>query len=408
MELKLDGKTLLAFVIIGAVLVLMFRPPTQSINPWPSPSPTTQPTTPTHEASQLQFTGIDYVTRGSITSVDVDVFKVSSTGTVAFLTDKMENIAANSAPEQGVLYYNEGDTLILHIEDDADPSGGEDYYDGWYVATLRVGETVYNLDFSCLQMISSRPYVYKLIGRGPATNQRVAYTSGTTKYWDVGQLAIIPRTDDASLDQYLVWSGTTMAKMENGTTEVDTQAEQTSDVTWTTDDEDLKYVINVDTTNLAYGAPVYWISSNGEFQYAPTIMFVSTNMTSIGVSHFTEQGWEPVALSTLTAEKMFMKIITPAEYPTLIPSQGGKSTATIIIPVDASAATGSTAYCFKIWLNDGQIVGNSRLGAPSVSIPTSYGVSGYGLAGINNDETVTVSSGAGATETLYGDVTLPA
>jgi hypothetical protein len=332
-------------------------------------------------------------------------------GVFNFLTSA-DNKAGDSSPEQGSTYFAEGTELIFHLEDDSDPTNGEDYYDRWYYTPgLANGGSVYRIDETNLQIVSTDPYTYRVVSQGDFVSNIYWAEGSTANYWDIGTLSIVPRIDDVGLDQYLIWGGTEMAKMTDGTTEIDTQDEQTADVTFTTDSNTLKVLLEVDTISLAYGVGQYTISKDGEFQRRPTVIIFSTNCTSISVSDLIADKWNLISKPELTGDVAFYKVIDPerdSDYAGLIPSQGDYATATIEIPIETAAATGSAGHDIAIWMNDLQLLSNVAVGAPSVSIPTAYGVQGYGLAATINDETFTVSSNAPATMVLYGDFTLPA
>jgi hypothetical protein len=377
-------------------------------------TPTTIPTSPPppppagYSAAQLQWQMRNEITQGAITTADLEV-TLAVNGIFDFLT-LADSKAGDSSPEQGGTFFAEGDELILHLEDDSDPTNGEDYYDRWYyIPSIASGGGVYRLDSNHLQVVSTSPtYTYRVVSHGELVGN-VQRTAGDTEYWDIGTLTILPRIDDVGLDQYLMWGGTTMAKMTDGTTEVDTQSEQTSDVTFTTDDNDLSLYLEVDTVSLAFGDVQYTVSVDGEFQRRPTVAIFSTNCTAISVSALASEGWVLIQDPRLTGDRAFYKVITVNEYPGLIPQAGKYAKTTINIPVETSAAAGSTAFDAAIWLNDFQLVSDVAVGSPSVSLPSSYGmIQGYGLAAMINDETFTVSSNAPATMTLIGDFTLPA
>lgn len=340
------------------------------------------------------------VTGAAITAADVSIFRATN-GVFDFLT-AVDTKDGDSSPEQGAAFMAENDVVIVLIEDDADPSGGEDYYDRWYATNVKEGSTVYRISDANLQVVQSSPYKYRWNGSGVAVGT-VHWTSGTTNYWDIGRLTVCPRTDDASLDQYMQWGGTTMASMTDGTTEIATSAAGT-DVTLTTDVEDFKISLICDTASLAYAVPQYTISQQGEFQARKTYIMIATNCTAVSTSILMSEGWKVVSMSTLYANKAFYK-----EVSEIIPANGDKFSVTINIPFDVSAAAASTGYSLAYWCNDVQLESSVAGGAPTTSVPTVYGgVADYGIAAINNDETMTASSGIGATMTLLGEFTTAA
>lgn len=79
-------------------------------------------------AAALQWTARNKITRASITTPDV-TFIVANDGVFDFMT-LYDYKASDSAPEQSNEIFAEGAEIIAMIEDDADPSGGTDYYDG--------------------------------------------------------------------------------------------------------------------------------------------------------------------------------------------------------------------------------------------------------------------------------------
>jgi len=261
---------------------------------------------------------------------------------------------------------------------------------------------------ACLAVSSSSPtYKYTISSNGVDSGSRVHWTSGTTNYWDCGKLDIIPRTDDASLDLYLTWGGTTMSKITDGATEITNQALQAAagtDVTLATDDEDFKVLIDIDTTNLAYGVPMYTVSALGKLEERLTAIMIFTNCTTVSVGHLEDGGWKVIDHPGLTSARGFYKML---DLTSNIPASGQKMSYTVTIPFDVSAS-GAAGYDLSVSLNDDQLESNVAIGAPTTTIPTVYGgIVGYGIAAINCDEVPAIAAGIQtlASRTIYGDFT---
>ena len=367
--------------------------------PQPSPTPGA-----VHEAAAIQFSVVNYVTKASITAANtkVDIWKVAPDGTIDFLS-KVQQVSVDSDPEQSTRTFAEGDTLILHVSSDVDPTGGTDHYDGWYYVTLRVGEPVRFFDPSLLEVVSTSPtykYRFKPGVAGQPTGDVVQYTSGTTNYWGLGALYVYPRISAANLDAYLLYGGTVMASVTDGSSWVDTQAEQTADVTLASDDEKLIVKLDAGATNLCFGVPMITISSNGQLQKRVAVIIFATNATAIGTQKLFDKGWKQINDNTLTTEKAFYKVIPPQ-----IPVSGSKWSLDIEIPIDASALSAGTAYSAKIWIIDFQLEDNVAIGSVSTTVPTAYGVGEYGLDSMIYPRAYSTSSGASTGMVLYGDWT---
>jgi hypothetical protein len=314
-------------------------------------------------------------------------------------------VQSNSAPEQGTTFFAEGAKLIIHIEDDSNVTNYDENYDRWYHTELRDGNSVYKLTKSQLSAVSTSPYKYTVSSGGESSGSVVHWTSGTTNYWDVGKLAIYPRLDNDDLTVAINYGATCLASMTDGITEVDTQGEETADATLATDTDVLTFSITPDRIDGVWGLPFYSISQNGEFQERVVGIIISSNMTALKMRD--GKGWNSLGSNLLYAESGFYTTWeTPDSY---IPTAGSKMpTISITIPLDCSGGTGSTAYSIKLWINEFALQSNVASGQMSTSMPTVYGIADFGPTAPFADETFTTSSGAGATETLLADITLPA
>jgi len=406
------------YIVIGALILIAalwsfqiwpfdkpFTPPEGGqggIFPGPGPSPP-DPVGPTHGAAALQFTVTNAITGAAQASgaTDVDVLKVGADGTIDFLDASGRSSDVDSDPEQTGATYAEGTTVLIHANSDIDSTGGAENYGGWYYVKLVVGEPVRKLSPDILQVVQSNPtYKYKIISDGAPTGDTVQRTSGTTEYWGIGALATTPRCTAANLDVSASHGATSLSSITDGSS-WDATTTGTSDVTFTTTSEKFWIKLDGGQTDTSYGVDLNYVSSIGEFVSRGAYIIVSTDMTTIGVSALLDKGWGIVADSTLTDEKAFYKKIVPQ-----IPLRGNEFELDIEFPVDASAATTSTQYYFKVWLLDFQDLDNLKIGSTSSSVPTAYGMVGeFGPDTVIFAKAYSTSSGAGSGQVLSWVIT---
>lgn len=397
---------LIAIVVVFGYLILsgsITLPSMPSGGPGVPTLPGGTPTTPTpptvtREAAAIQFTVIDGISSSAITSTNtkVNIIKAGSDGVIDFLNSVVRTTSVDSDPEQTGATYAQGDTLILHVSCDVDATGGTDYYDSWFYVNLVEGSPIRKLTDGCLSQVQSSPtYKYKLVSDGPATGSTVQYTSGTTNYWGIGALPVTPRTSAANLDISASHGATSLSSVTDGST-WDTTTSGSEDVDFTTTSESIWVKLDAGATNIAYGCPMYTLSSIGQFQRRDAFLLFSTNMTTIGVQKLKDKAWKVVQDSTLTSEKAFYY-----KLPALVPLKGNDFEKDFEIPVDASAAGSSSGYYFKAWCLDFQLEDNVAIGSTSSSVPSAYGMIGeFGLDAIIFARAYSTSSGAGANQVL--------
>lgn len=191
--------------------------------------------------------------------------------------------------------------------------------------------------------------------------------------------------------------------MTDGSSWDDDDGDIVANATLASTDENLYFEVIAGATNIGWGWPEFVITRNGEFKIYESVIIVSTTMTAIDVSGLQNEGFRQISDNTLTAEKAFYKVITP-QYTT----KGSKMDFNVKIPVDSSAATGSTAYVFKIWIIDFQNVESVEIGSVTTSAPTAYGfVTAYGPGVMIYAKAYSTSSGAGAGHVLKSYLTTP-
>ena len=373
---------------------------------WGTTPPEAPPTTPTgRDPATLQVTFQNSITQASISgaTTTLDVTAVVN-GVVDFLT-KSEALSVASAPDQAALFYSEGETLIFHCDSDTDATGGADHYDAWYYATLTEGTNVCYFTPACVSVRSSSPtYTYNFLGGGVATGHKVKYTAGLTPYWDLGVMYLTPRVNKTNLDIFITAGGTTLSNAVDGATWDDGDADIVANHTMTSTSENIYFQLLSNVKDLAFGCPMYTLTQNGELQERRAVMFFTTGMTAIGAGDLADEGWYLMSKGDLYAESGYYKVLDP-----IVPNRGDTFDVSIKIPIDASAAASSTAFRFGFWVHDFQMSSYVASGSPSTSIPTAYGfISEFGIdTVIHGTATLTVGSGAGATQHMMTYVTTP-
>lgn len=366
----------------------------------------------------LQFTVINAIGLASVTSgtSDFDVWNWNG-GNVDWLSPVEKGTTINSAPELSTLTtFKQGDELVIHVRSQSDPTNGEDFYDEWYYVKLNVGE---NIRFLNVALESTTATIGPIARFGGTTYTKdiysrftdgltytVTYTGspGQTRQWDLGKIGIWPRSTDANNDIALTWGATTMSSVTDGSSWDNTLAEQDNDVTLNSDNENMYITINQNAVALTWGRPIYVIDQSGKIHMYPAVAVISTNATSIGQGVLTNEGWKKLPSGT-TGDIQFGKAVTPIQGTQTVAASGS-----IKIPIDANALAASTAYDMAVWLIDAQNweAMKSDVRAMTTSVPTAYGLNGYGLAAINGPQAYSESSGNPATAQLYGDWTTAA
>lgn len=374
---------------------------------FPATAPEAPPavTTTTNPASQIQFSVFDWIAKTAVTTAttSADFAKADSNGLFDFMSSA-DTTTVSTTPDQSTQYFADGDQVVVRTDCTGNPTGGLDYYDGWFYFVVHDGNPVYYLTKSMLQQMSSSPYTYKVNAAGAMqTGYRVIFTSGDTKYWDIGQLFMYPRSSAANFDTYLSYQGTDLASVTDGSTWVDTAAEITANATLASTDEDLKVSMFAGAANIGWGWTNLIVSSSGEIKEYKPIIIMATDMTAIGTQALIDEGWKAINDNTLYAEKGFYKVLTPTYT-----SKGSKAEFTVNVPIDSSSATASTAYLFKFWLIDMQDPANVAIGSVTTTVATAYGfVTAYGPGAMIQASAYSTSSGASSGRILQAYATTP-
>ena len=367
---------------------------------WFTPTPTTPSipgvTPPTGESAVIQLQTVNYIGRAGFTTSTVTTDACLAVGGVFNFLVQTDTLAQASNPDTMAVYYPEGAEVILHTGCTGNPTNGLDYYDGWYYVKLGVGNPVYYLTPSMLTAVSTSPYTYSVSTSGAqTTGDIVTWTTGTTHYWDIGKLNLYPRIAAAGFDTYLTYASADLAKVEDGATWIDTAGEITANATLASDDEVFYFEMHAQHADIGWGWPLYVISQQGEFKQYNTFIIVTTDMTALGNTKMTNYGWKAINDGTLYTEKAYYYDVTANMGPQY-PTKGSKLSFTVTIPIDASAATASTEYLWKLWTLDCQLESDVAVGATTTSLPTAYGmVTAYGPGALVQATAYSTSSGAG-------------
>lgn len=350
-----------------------------------------------HGSAAIQLEVISGITRSGVTTATVTADVFESVGGVFDFLKQADTVTVAANPDELSTMFDEGSEIIVRVGCTGNPSGGLDYYDGWYYVVIGDGNPVYELSDNMLSQVSGDPhYKYRVTSTGVTTGHTCQFTSGTTNYWNIGKLPMWDRTDADTFDLYLRYLGTSLASITDGTTFVDTDGEITANATLASDDETISISWFADATNLGWGGSQLVVGQTGKLMVYKPVMIFSTAMTAIGSTKLQNDGWKSVADTTLYAEKAFYK---PMDA--IFPTKGSKGQFTIDIPIDATAAGASTEYLWKFWIIDFQYEPNVATGSVTTTVPTVYGgVTAYGLGAMIYATAYTTSSGAGATEVL--------
>lgn len=369
-----------------------------SLQPGTPTTPGVTPPTTGHESAILQLQVVNYIGRAGVTTATTTADVNLAVNGVFDLLVQSDTLTIASNPDLMAVYYPEGSELLIRVGCVGNPTNGLDYYDGWYYVKLVEGNPVYYVTPSMLTPVSTSPtYTYKVSTAGAqVTGDIVSWTSGTTHYWDIGKLCMYPRQAAADFDIYLTYANLDLASVTDGSTWVDTDAEITANATLASDDEIFHFAMEAGNADLGWGWPLYVVTQQGQFKQYNSFLIMSTTMTAIGNSKLANYGWKPINDGTLYTEKAFYYDVTANMGP-LYPTKGSKLAFTVPIPIDATAATASTAYLFKVWAMDCQLESDVAVGATTTSLPTAYGmVTSYGPGALIQASAYTASSGAGS------------
>jgi hypothetical protein len=369
-----------------------------------TPAPT-QSSTGVGLQAAVRLEVVNSVTQAGVTTSTTTVDAVAAVGGVFnFLSGPMDTKAQAANPQAMNTEWLEGTELILMADCTGNPTNGLDFYPAMYYVKLQAGQHVYELDVDSFQLVSTSPYSYSINTANAKMLPNVVKPTvvSNVNYWNIGKLAMYPRQAIADMDIYLMYNGAELSKCTDGSTWDDDTTDMDANATLASDTETLSFQMVGANADLGWGKHFVVINQQGKVEEYGAVMVMTTAMTGMAVP----TGWNSITMGTLYAEKGFYKVMNP-DVPdadvtgVLFPTKGNKASWTVNIHIDATAATASTAYLCKFWIEDCQLLSNVPVVGTSTGVPSAYGfVTAYGVGAVNHNTALTVSSGAGETEQL--------
>ena len=337
----------------------------------------------TYDAAALSYRVQEGITGTSVKSgaSGGDIFLAEFVGGA-----KMFNFLAGSetndddtSPMISEGYYGQGEHMVMMLFSDVDAASGgtgKETYGAGYHWICEEGAGIYRFDGGNLvEHNIGGQYYYTFISDGVRVGT-VHYSGGTTNYWDLGVLHVWCRVVEADLDISVQYGTTVLAGITDGSTHGDTEGVGGVGTTPTTvvDDFELDVIVVSDSSNLAWGLSTPYVGAGGRYHDLRSVVTMASNCTVINEAKLAADGWIPVEDTTLYAADAYYKVIDPwHEYTGLIPNKAGYAKMIMQIPLDFSAAAGSTGYNIQLFFNDYQLEENVRGGSPSTTLPTFYG-----------------------------------
>lgn len=368
---------------------------------------------PSTWAGPLYMSVVDAVTGGGVTTSTTTVDQVGAeNGAFDFLMGPQKSVAQSANPQSESRIWNQGDQVIVMVDCTGNPSNGLDYYPAMYYMQLYQGAPIYELtDARCFDGSAGAYHINTQYAT--ALSQTVQqYESSNVKYWNIGDLRMYPRQAAADVDLYLTYGGTTLAKVTDASTWVDTAAEITANATLASDLETAQLKMIGANANVGWGKHFFVVNQQGVIEEYGAVVVVTTDMVAIKVP----SGWNSITMSTLYAEKGFYKVLDADTISSdldvsgaMMPAKGSKPSWTVDIDIDATSAAASTAYLFRFWIEDSQKLADVGAVGTSTGVPTAYGfVTSYGVGAVVHNTALTITSGAGDTEQLQAYLTTAA
>jgi hypothetical protein len=357
-------------------------------------------------AAKLQFSLAGYITGTSLTAGNArgDVWLADSNGHFDLTKRYGATITINSSPEQGLEMIAQHSQLIIRVGSDTDPTGGTDHYDMWYaIPDVDVGQPIYEMGIGGVQLVGSNKY--KLSGNYIAQLPQLIGRSGeygSTTYWELGSLTVKERTTAANLDTKVLYGGTTLSSVTDGSSFVDTLAEQSADGTLTSNTgQEVQIHFLGGANNIGFGTPMLVLTSDGILEEYAAFIIVSTNCTTIDETaiYQASEGWKKVNDNTLYAEKAWY-----ATIPEAMPNKGDNFDFSLYFPFEPTAA--STGYSVNVWIIDFNKEAQVAAGSVSTTIPTANGgIAEFGIDAKIYATAFSTSSGAGSGMVHFADIT---
>ena len=373
---------------------------------WPSgtTAPTQAPSGGGLQAA-IRLEVVNSVSGAGVTTSTTTVDAVAAEGGLFnFISGPKDTKAQSANPQAMNTEWMQGTELIIMADCTGNPTNGLDYYPAMYYVKLEAGQHVYELDIDSLELVSASPYKYRI---NTANAKMLSNTVNPTvvsnvNYWNLGKIMMYPRQAAADVDLFLTYNSVLLSTVADASTWDDDTTDMTANATLASDLETLQFQMVGGNADLGWGKHFLVVNQQGKVVEYGAVMVMTTQMTGIAIP----TGWNALTMSTLYAEKGFYKVLNPDVADsdvsgTMFPAKGNKASWNVNIKIDATAAAASTAYLFKFWIEDCQLLDNVPFVGTSTSVPTAYGfVTDYGVGAVVHNTALTVTSGAGETEQL--------
>jgi len=331
----------------------------------------------------------------------VGIIKADANGNFDPLDPQEETEFADTDPDIGATTYSIGDSLVIAVSSDNDPTSGDETYPRWfYVESLDHNAIIYAFNLanpisSITQTKSGTTYTFTVNkARCEDTGYRVAWLEGTTSYWDFKTFEVYGRVAKASVIQQITAGGVVLTTFSDGATWEDTDGEINANHTMTSDKEDLDFQMIGEANDVAWGLPYLMVGANGLVSQYNAVLIVTTDALGINVAELYDDGWQPINKPDLTDDLGFYYVITTEG----LPRTGEKFSISVPFTVEDSGLTASTEYEVEGWAFDCQKLDNVARGSTTASLPGNNGfISDPGLDTVLQALALTVSSGSAAT-----------
>ncbi|MBU2634699.1 MAG: hypothetical protein KJ674_05680 [Nanoarchaeota archaeon] len=423
MATKIDMKTiailgLIAVLVLAGTGYLTLNQTGLSVTDQTQTTPTdttgapTDGLTPTEIMSAKgQWLINDALTQTATASGDtgyVSIVVADDNGVFNFLVSS-EETEYDAAPDTSARTYSSGQSLVLAVSSDNDPTSGEETYPRWfYISSLKHNAEIRAFDLANpIQALKGQKvgttYKYtvteSMLGE---TVGKVTWLSGTTPYWDFGVFEVYGRVAKASIIEQFTSGGVVLTTFNDGATWEDTVAEINANHTMTSDKEDINFQLIAEANDVAFGLPYLGVSANGEVSQYNTVLVITTSALGINAQELYNDGWQPINKPDLTADLGFYYVLTTEG----VPNRGDKFSIDVPITIEDSGLAASTKFQLEGWALDSQKEANVARGSTTTSLPGANGfITEFGLDTVVQPLAMTVSSGSAATMQLLAQFT---
>lgn len=413
-------KTMLAGLIIVAVLAVQFTGaydftkliPAPATTPTPTTTPTPSVVTGSHTAN-AKWNIRDYLTKTATAAGDtgyVCINRADSNGYFDML-QSVEETEFDAAPDTSAGIYTTGDELLIQVTSDNDPTNGDETYSRWFVIQ-RVDNGAQIKAFpndnpitALTEYTVSGKIMYKInYAVCVNTGMTVSWLEGATPYWVFGDyFEVYGRADNAAIVQSISSNGVTLTSVSDGSTWDDTSTEVNANATLAGDSQDFYFEITGEQADVAWGLPQLAISADGSVKQYNAVLVICFSGTTMATDTLVDDGWIPFSVVGLTSNVTLYYPITNPTTLGLIPTTGNVINTKIQFTISDTGLSASTEYNYGGWMHDWQNFDDVERGSFRTATPSVYGmITEYGCDSVIQATALTVASGRAATPQLYG------